>query len=43
MDAIENDEAVAYGVAGCVSAVGFALVSNVFSITKLTKLKVHYK
>ena len=39
MDAIENDEAVAYGVAGCVSAVGIAIVSNVFSITKLTKIK----
>lgn len=39
MDAVENDEAVAYGVAGCVSAVGIAVLSNVFSITKLTKIK----
>ena len=35
MDAVENDEAVAYGVAGCVSAVGlqcFLMYSQLLSL-----------
>lgn len=35
----EEGDVVAFGVVGCASAIGLAIISNVFPISKITKLK----
>lgn len=35
----EEGDVVAFGVVGCASAIGIAIISNVFPISKITKLK----